>query len=84
MIRHDDDDDDDDGRAWFLRQVDKVQSQDLWGSFLREHLRRQKSILLLTIISNTTIMSTVTSDTPIAKVPQTSDMRKNGESFPAP
>ena len=49
--------------------------------FLAEHLRRQKSILLLTIILYTTIMSTVTSDTPIAKIPQTSGMRKNGEFF---
>lgn len=49
--------------------------------FLPEHLRRQKSILSLTIILYTTIMSTVTSDTPIAKIPQTSGMRKNGQSF---
>ena len=51
--------------------------------FLREHLRRQKSILLLTIFLYTAIMSTVTSDTPIAKIPQTSGMRKNGASFTA-
>jgi hypothetical protein len=50
--------------------------------FLRlEHLHLQKSILLSTIILYTAIMSTVTSDTPVAKVPQTSGMRKNGESF---
>jgi hypothetical protein len=58
-------------------------SQDLWGS-LSEHLRVQKSILLSIIISYTTIMSTVTSDTPVAKVAQTTGMRKNGKSFSAP
>lgn len=46
-----------------------------------EHLRLQKSILLSDTIPYTTNMSTVTSDAPVAKVPQVTGMRKNGESF---
>jgi hypothetical protein len=75
---------DHDGRAWFLplELVEKSRAKTCGGSF-PEHLRLQKSILLSTIILYTTIMSTVTSDTPVAKVPQTSGMRKNGKSLSA-